>query len=75
MEWFKVFTQFIGILIWPMIVLTLTLLFRKEIRRYVIKKATLKTPGGQLEVEVARLEDKVEKKGRRLKKLIHLYLL
>jgi hypothetical protein len=32
MEWFKVISQFIVSLIWPGIVLTLVLLFRKEIR-------------------------------------------
>ena len=68
MEWLKIITQFIGSLIWPTIVLTLALLFRKEIRNRLGAIKELKYPGGSvtLEVEVERLEKKVERTGTKI---------
>jgi len=61
MEWFKVISQLIVSLIWPGIVLTLVLLFRKEIRGLLSAIKEVKYPGGSITVEVAKLEERVEK--------------
>jgi hypothetical protein len=61
MEWFKVISQVIVSLIWPGIVLTLVLLFRKEIRGMLSAIKEVKYPGGSITVEVAKLEERVEK--------------
>ena len=75
MEWFKVISQFIVSLIWPGIVLTLALLFRKEIRGLLSAIKEVKYPGGSITVEVARLEEKVEKSGTTTEQFVSTKLL
>jgi hypothetical protein len=64
MEWFKVISQFFVGLIWPSIVLTLVLLFRREIRGLLSAIKEVKYPGGSITVEVASLAERVEKSVR-----------
>jgi len=61
MEWFKIISQFIANLLWPATVLILVILFRKEIRSLFSAIKELKYPGGSVTLEVAKLEESVEK--------------
>src|SRR6202040_830766 len=61
MEWFKAASQLVGTLIWPGVVLTIVLIFRRELRGIVGAIKEVKYPGGSITLEVARLEERIGK--------------
>ena len=62
MEWIKAITDLISSLAWPLTVITLVLIFKKELRRGITSLAELKFPGGSITMQqVEKLEATVEK--------------
>lgn len=61
MENLKALTELIGSIAWPAVVLTLIILFRREIRQRMASLTEVKYPGGSLTMkEVVKLEASVE---------------
>lgn len=61
MEWVKIFSEMLGRIAWPATLITLIIMFRREIRQRVTAVSEVKYPGGSIVMrEVAKLEAKIE---------------
>ncbi|MBI2986581.1 MAG: hypothetical protein HYY45_07420, partial [Deltaproteobacteria bacterium] len=61
MEWFTAISQLLGHIAWPAALITLVIMFRREIRQRLAAVTEVKYPGGAIIMrEVERLEAKVE---------------
>jgi hypothetical protein len=67
MEWFKIVSQFVSSIIWPSVVLLIVLIFRRELRNIIGAIKEVKYPGGSVTMEVAVLEERIERNGVREK--------
>ncbi|MFZ0747905.1 MAG: hypothetical protein WAM70_01000, partial [Pyrinomonadaceae bacterium] len=57
MEWIKAFSQILGTLVWPVTLLTLAFLYRKQLRGLLERVAKIEYPGGSITMQdVSRLE-------------------
>ncbi len=63
MEWFKIALQFVGTLVWPAVILTIVMIFRRELRGIIGSIKEVKYPGGSVTMEVALLEERIGRGG------------
>ena len=60
MEWFHIALRFVGTLVWPAVILTIVMIFRRELRGIIGSIKEVKYPGGSVTMEVALLEEKIQ---------------
>ncbi len=61
MEWFKILSQLVSNLVWPTVVLTIVLIFRRELTNVLGAIKEVKYPGGSVTLEIDRLKQRIEK--------------
>ncbi len=61
MEWVNAIGQLLGHIAWPVTIITLLIMFRREVRQRLISVTEVKYPGGSITMrEVERLEARIE---------------